>query len=65
MTIEFTDEERAGIIQLIDLAIKNPVSGGLKVSQAASFLAQKFTDKSPSQEEKEKPEGAKPKTEVA
>ncbi len=51
MTIELTDEERNGIIQLIDLAVKNPVSGGLKVSQAASFLAQKFTDPAPSQEE--------------
>jgi len=51
MTIELTDEERNGIIQLIDLAVKNPVSGGLKVSQAASFLAQKFADPAPSQEE--------------
>jgi len=61
MTIEFTDEERNGIIQLIDLAVKNPVSGGLKVSQAASFLAQKFTDPTPSQEEQEEQVGEEPK----
>lgn len=51
MTIELTDEERNGIIQLIDLAVKNPVAGGLKVSQAASFLAQKFADPLPPQGE--------------
>ena len=65
MTIELTDEERNGIIQLIDLAVKNPIAGGLKVSQAASFLAQKFIDQTPPQEGIEEQEGEKPNIEVA
>jgi|TARA_R100000482_G_C5119203_1_gene144737 hypothetical protein len=51
--IEFTDEERTAIIQLLDLAVKNPVAGGLKVSGAASFLASKFADPAPPEEEQE------------
>lgn len=43
-TIEFTDEERTAVIQLLDLAVQNPVGGGLKIAGVANFLAGKFAD---------------------
>lgn len=50
-TIEFTDEERSAVIQLIDLAIQNPAGGGLKVAGAANFIASKFADAPVNQEQ--------------
>ena len=47
--IAFSNEEREVMIQLLDIAVKNPTSGGLKVSQAASYLASKFADPAPEQ----------------
>jgi len=43
-TIEFTDEERSALIQLIDLAVQNPAGGGLKIAGVANFLAGKLAD---------------------
>ena len=50
-TIEFTDEERSAVIQLIDLAIQNPAGGGLKIAGVANFLAGKFADAPAEQEQ--------------
>jgi len=49
-TIEFTNEECRAIRQLIDLALKNPIAGGLNVSKAANYLADKFADPTPPEE---------------
>ena len=46
-TIEFTDEERTAVIQLLDLAVQNPAGGGLKVAGAVNYLATKFADPAP------------------
>jgi hypothetical protein len=46
-TIEFTDEERTAVIQLLDLAVQNPAGGGLKVAGAVNYLASKFADPAP------------------
>lgn len=46
-TIEFTDEERTAVIQLLDLAVQNPAGGGLKVAGAVNYLASKFADPVP------------------
>ena len=43
-TIEFTDEERSALIQIIDLAVQNPAGGGLKIAGVANFLAGKLSD---------------------
>ena len=43
-TIEFTDEERSALIQIIDLAVQNPAGGGLKIAGVANFLAGKIAD---------------------
>ena len=40
-TIEFTDQERNAIIQLIDIAVK---AKGLSISKPAAILASKFMD---------------------
>ena len=39
MTIEFTKEESAALLQLLDIATK---AGGLNVAEAAIHLAKKF-----------------------
>lgn len=52
-TIEFTDEERTAVIQLLDLAVQNPAGGGLKVAGAVNYLASKFADPVPQGEEGE------------
>ena len=40
-TIEFSDQERAGIVQLIDMAVK---ATGVRIAQPAAILASKFMD---------------------
>ena len=49
-TIEFTDQERNAIIQLIDIAVK---AKGLEISKPAAILASKFMDKPEPEEEGE------------
>jgi len=39
MTVDFTEQERIALIQLIDLAVK---AGGLNVADAALVLAKKL-----------------------
>lgn len=43
-TIELNAEERRVIINLLNLAVKHPTEGGLAVSGAAGYLAEKFAD---------------------
>jgi hypothetical protein len=50
-TIELTDEERTAVIQLLDLAVQNPVGGGLKIAGVANFLAGKIADDPEAQEQ--------------
>ena len=53
-TIEFSDQERAGIIQLIDIAVQ---AKGLRISKPAAILAAKFMDDpKPEDEESEEAE---------
>ena len=49
-SIEFTDQERAGIVQLIDMAVK---ATGVRIAQPAAILASKFMDKPEPEEEGE------------
>ena len=49
-TIEFTDQERNAIIQLIDIAVK---AKGLSISKPAAILASKFMDDPKPEEEGE------------
>ena len=49
-TIEFSDQERAGIVQLIDMAVK---ATGVRIAQPAAILASKFMDDPKPEEEKE------------
>ena len=44
MTIEFTKEESAALLQLLDIATK---AGGLNVAEAAIHLAKKFQQAEP------------------
>jgi len=57
-TIEFTDAECRVMRQLIDIAVKNPISGGLSVSKAANYFADKFADPTPPEAEDEDVEDA-------
>ena len=59
--IEFTDPERAAMIQLLDLAVRN---GGLKVSGAANYLAAKFEDPAPQEEAQQADSDEEPKIKV-
>ena len=43
-TIELNADERRVLINLINLAVKHPTEGGLAVSGAAGYLAEKFAD---------------------
>jgi len=52
-SIEFTDQERAGIIQLIDIAVK---ATGLRISKPAAILASKFMDDPKPEDEEGKAE---------
>ena len=47
-SIEFTDQERAGIVQLIDMAVK---ATGVRIAQPAAILASKFMDDPKPEEE--------------
>ena len=49
-TIEFSDQERAGIVQLIDMAVK---ATGVRIAQPAAILASKFMDDPKPEEEGE------------
>ncbi len=49
-TIEFTDQDRNAILQLIDIAVK---AKGLSISKPAAILASKFMDKPEPEEEGE------------
>ena len=49
-SIEFTDQERAGIVQLIDIAVK---ATGVRIAQPAAILASKFMDDPKPEEEEE------------
>tara|TARA_R100001460_G_scaffold39780_4_gene74731 strand:+ start:2735 stop:2920 length:186 start_codon:yes stop_codon:yes gene_type:complete len=52
-SIEFTDQERAGIVQLIDMAVK---ATGVRIAQPAAILASKFMDDPKPEEEGESEE---------
>ena len=52
-TIEFTDQERNAIIQLIDIAVK---AKGLSISKPAAILASKFMDDPKPEDEEGKAE---------
>tara|TARA_R100001440_G_scaffold11079_2_gene19881 strand:- start:2428 stop:2622 length:195 start_codon:yes stop_codon:yes gene_type:complete len=52
-TILCSAAERAAIRQVIDLALKNPFSGGLNISKIANYLADKFADPAPPEEDSE------------
>ena len=55
-TIELNADERRVLINLINLAVKHPTEGGLAVSGAAGYLAEKFADDPvPSEEEENTP----------
>lgn len=45
--ITLTIEERNVLLQLLDLAIKHPTDGGLKVSGATEYFKQKLIAASP------------------
>tara|TARA_R100001509_G_C4877475_1_gene219025 strand:+ start:1615 stop:1821 length:207 start_codon:yes stop_codon:yes gene_type:complete len=54
-TIELNADERRVLVNLIDLAVKHPTEGGLAVSGAARYLAEKFADDPVPSEEEDAP----------
>jgi hypothetical protein len=51
--ITLTIEERNVLLQLLDIAIKHPTDGGLKVSGATEYFKQKLIAASPQPQEPE------------
>jgi hypothetical protein len=55
--ITLTIEERNVLLQLLDIAIKHPTEGGLKVSGATEYFKQKLIAASPQPQPEEEAEG--------
>lgn len=55
--ITFTIEERNVLLQLLDLALKHPTDGGLKVSGATEYFKNKLVAASPAPSDPEEEGG--------